>query len=120
MSPRPRQRWRMVKSASNRGPSGSVPRPGFGREKFGKFIRPTVEFLSVGRRLPLASYVRPGFCVFRIQLEPEREVRFGVGFDRLSRTFRLADPAIDALVRVDHEHVVALVEAINRAYFDAI
>jgi hypothetical protein len=30
------------------------------------------------------------------------------------------DPAIDAFVRVDHEHVLALVEAIHGAHLDAV
>ena len=37
-----------------------------------------------------------------------------------TRTFRLAHPAIDAFVRVDYEHVLALVEAVHRAHFDAV
>jgi hypothetical protein len=34
--------------------------------------------------------------------------RLGVGLDRVDRAFRLADPAIDAFVRVDDEHVLVL------------
>jgi hypothetical protein len=48
------------------------------------------------------------------------EARFGVGLDCLGRAFRLADAAIDALVRVDDEHVLALVEAIDRAHLHAV
>ena len=46
--------------------------------------------------------------------------RLGVGLDRVDRAFRLADPAIDAFVRVDDEHVFALVEAVHRAHVDAV
>jgi hypothetical protein len=46
--------------------------------------------------------------------------RLGVGLDRVDRAFRLADPAIDAFVRVDHEHVLALVEAVHGAHVDAV
>ena len=36
------------------------------------------------------------------------------------RAFRHADPAIDAFVRVDDEHVLALVEAVHGAHVDAV
>ena len=85
------------------GACGLVPWPRFGREKFGKFVGPAVEFLGVGRRLPLAGYVWPGFCVFRIQFKPERQFGFRVGFDRLGRALGLADSAVDAFVRMDVE-----------------
>ena len=44
----------------------------------------------------------------RIQRQPFLEPRLGVGLDRVDRAFRLADPAIDAFVRVDDEHVLSL------------
>ena len=40
--------------------------------------------------------------------------------DRVDRAFRHADPAIDAFVRVDDEHVLALVEAVHGAHVDAV
>src|SRR5215472_15001059 len=46
--------------------------------------------------------------------------RLGVGPDRVDRAFRHADPAVDAFVRVDDEHVLALVEAVHGAHFDAV
>ena len=36
------------------------------------------------------------------------------------RTFRHANTAVDAFVRVDHEHVLSLVEAIHGAHLDAV
>src|SRR5206468_5649563 len=39
--------------------------------------------------------------------------------DRLDRADRLAGAAVDALVRVDVEHPVALVDAVDRAFLDA-
>jgi len=38
----------------------------------------------------------------------------------VDRALRLAHPAIDAFVRVDDEHVLALVEAVHGAHFDAV
>src|SRR5262249_39159912 len=39
--------------------------------------------------------------------------------DRLHRADRLTGPTVDALVRVDVEHAVALVDAVDRALLDA-
>jgi hypothetical protein len=44
----------------------------------------------------------------------------GVGLDRLGRAFRLAHAAIDALVGMDDEHVLAFIEAVDRTHLDAI
>jgi hypothetical protein len=40
--------------------------------------------------------------------------------DGLRRTFRHAQVAVDALLRVDHQEIRAFVKAIHRADFDAI
>ena len=48
------------------------------------------------------------------------EARFRVGDDRFGGAFRFADTAINALVGVDDEHVLAFVEAIHRTYLHAI
>jgi hypothetical protein len=44
----------------------------------------------------------------------------GSRLDRIDRTFRLARPAIDAFVRLDDEHVLALVEAVHGGHLDAV
>src|SRR5579872_3132285 len=79
-------------------------------------------FVRVGilRRRLLARDVRPIRGVFPVHLEPALGVRFAVGDDRLDGAFGLADATIDALVGMDDEHVLALVEAIDGAYFDAV
>jgi hypothetical protein len=46
--------------------------------------------------------------------------RLGVGLDGVDRAFRLAHPAVDALVRVNDEHILAFIEAIDRANLDAV
>src|SRR6185437_9241839 len=80
----------------------------------------SVEFFRIGRGVALDRDVGPHRREFGVQLEPVLEPRFGVGKDRLGRTFRLAYAAVDAFVRVDDEHVLALVEAVHRTHFDAI
>ena len=37
-----------------------------------------------------------------------------------TRAFRLANTAIDAFVRVDDEHVLAFIEAVDRTYLDTV
>jgi hypothetical protein len=44
----------------------------------------------------------------------------GIGPDCLNRAFGLTDSAIDAFIRVNDEHVLALVKTIDRTDFDAI
>src|ERR1700683_4105815 len=73
----------------------------------------------VGRRL-LARDIRPGCRILPVELEPLLGNRIAVGDDRLDRAFRLAYPAVDALVGVDDQHVLTLVEAIDGADLHAI
>ena len=85
-----------------------------------EFVRLPLPFLIVGWRRFFDRNIWPDFPVFRIQRQPFLEPRLGVGLDRVDRAFRLADSAIDAFVRVDDEHVVALVEAVHGANLHAI
>ena len=48
------------------------------------------------------------------------EPRLGVGLDGVHRAFRLADAAVDALVGMDDEHVLAFVEAVDGTDFHAV
>jgi hypothetical protein len=85
-----------------------------------EFVGLTLPFLGVGRGRFFDCNVWPDFRVLRIQQQPFLKPRFSVGLDRVDRAFRFTYPAIDAFVRVDDEHVLALVEAIHGAHFDAI
>src|SRR5436190_22783951 len=84
------------------------------RELFLELSSLTVESLGVGRRLFLGGDVGPFLGVFGIDLQPFVEAGFGVRLDRVGRAFRLADAAVDALVRVDDEHVLAFIETVDR------
>src|SRR3546814_2222478 len=67
--------------------------------------------LRIGRRLALAGDVRPVVVgIVPVQLQPGFGLGIGVGHDGLGRALRLADAAVDALVGMDHQHVLALVE----------
>jgi hypothetical protein len=62
----------------------------------------------------------PDVRVFRVQRQPFFKSRLGPGLDRVDWAFRLTDPAIDAFIRVDDEHVLAFVKAVHRADLDTI
>ena len=83
-------------------------------------VRLAVPFLGVGRWITLHGDVRPDLCEIRIELQKLLQPLLGIRLDRLDRTFRLAHAAIDALVGMDDQHVLALVEAIHGAHLDAI
>ena len=60
------------------------------------------------------GYLRPYPAVFVVELEPTCEIitLVSVCSDGISRAFRFTHAAVDALVWIDHQYVVALVEAI--------
>src|SRR5271169_3370194 len=93
---------------------------GIWRKIFLKLAFHPFEILCVRRRFLLLGDIRPALGVFGIDLEPLLKPRLGVRLDRIGRAFRLADAAIDAFIRMDHQHIVALVETIDGAHLDAI
>jgi len=93
---------------------------GFGAEIFLELARFLAMLFGIGGRFALAGDVRPLRGVFAIELHPLLRRRIGVRNDRLDRAFRLADAAIDAFVGMDHQHVGADIEAIDRADLDAV
>src|SRR5207244_12811176 len=68
----------------------------------------------------LGRYVRPSLGKLAVELQPLLQPGLRVGLDRLDRAFWLADPAVDALVRMNDEHVLAFIEAVDRADLHAI
>src|ERR1700722_3300602 len=85
------------------------------RKEFSKLVGAAVELLSVRRRLFLTGYIWPRLGVVSIQFQPKSEVRFSVRLDGFGRAFRFAHAAIDALIRVDDEHIITLVKAVDGA-----
>ena len=79
-----------------------------------------VPFLGIRQRFFLLIDVRPYFGIFCIKAQPILQVRVGVRLDRLDWAFWLAHSAIDALVWMDDEHVLAFVKAVDRTDFNAI
>ena len=107
-----RRRWTFVCALS-------AALSGIGAEIFdlAGFIPPLV---GVGGWFALAVDVGPFSRVFGVDLEPPINIELCTGNYGLDRTFRFAVAAIDTLVRVDHQHVLALVEAIHGANHDTV
>ena len=91
-----------------------------GRKIFLEFAFHALEILGIGRGFLLLGDVGPALGIFGIHLEPLLQTRFGIGLDGVGGSFRLANAAVDAFIRMNDQHVVALVEAVHRADFDAI
>src|ERR1019366_6053450 len=85
-----------------------------------KLVGHVLPGLGVGRGIFLGCYIGPGLCEFRIQAQELLEAGLSVGLDRFHRTFGLANPAVDALVGMNDEHVGALVEAVHRTHLHAV
>jgi len=93
---------------------------GIGTEIFGKLVRHVHKVISVGWRRFLACDVGPNLGVFAVKIEPLFEPGSRVGLDGVHRAFRLAYAAVDALVRMNDEHVLALVKAVYWADLDTV
>src|SRR5690606_39068576 len=76
--------------------------------------------IGVGGRLPLARDVGPFLGILGVDLEELGGFVVRIGVDGLGRAFGFADAAVDAFVRVNHQHVLALVETVYGANFDTI
>ena len=100
--------------------ASSIAFAGLGREEFLELPSHAVELLGVCRRFLLGRDVGPFGGIFGVDLEPLFKARLGVGLDRVGRAFRLSDAAVDALVRMDDEHVLAFIEAVDRTDLDAV
>ena len=89
------------------------------RKKLG-LVGPALPLLGICRRLTFYGDVRPDLSISSIDLEPLFEAGLSVRLDRIDRAFRLADAAVDAFVRVDDEHVLTLIEAVDRTNLDTV
>jgi len=104
----------------SKGVSRLIPSAGIWRKIFLKFTFNPLKLLRVRRGILFLGNIRPSLGIFGIQRQPLFEPRLGVRLDGIRRAFRLTHAAIDAFVRMNHQHVLALVEAVYRADFNAI
>jgi hypothetical protein len=85
-----------------------------------EFIGDALPLLGIRRRGLFGRNIRPNLRIFGINAKPLFQSGLGVWLDRFNRAFWLAYAAIDAFVRVDDQHVLALVKAIDGADFNAV
>jgi hypothetical protein len=90
------------------------------RRKQVGFVGLALPIFGIWRRVTFLDDVGPNLGIFGIDLEPLFQPRLSVRLDRVNWALRFANTAIDAFLRVDNEHVLTLVEAVDRAHFDAV
>ena len=85
-----------------------------------EFIWLPLPLLRVRRGRFFDRNIWPDSCEFRIQRQPFLKPGFAISLDGIDGAFRFANATVDAFVRVDDEHVLALVEAVHGAHLDAV
>src|SRR4051812_15588547 len=85
-----------------------------------ELVRHALPLVGVRRRRALARDVGPFRRILTVNFQPLLHAALGVRQNGIGRAFRLANPAIDALVGVDHQHVLTGIEAVDRADLHAI
>src|SRR6185312_9141434 len=99
--------------------SASITHAGIWREVL-EFVRLPLPLLRVWRGRFFDRNIWPDSCVFRIQRQPFLKPGFAISLDGIHGAFRFANATVDAFVRMDDEHVLALVEAVHGAHLDAV
>ncbi len=97
-----------------------VARAWFRREELLKLTRYAIHFLGFRELVLLGGQVWPLGRIFRVQLKPFVETRLGIRADGFRWAFRLTDAAINAFVWINDEHVLALIETVDRTNLDAV
>jgi amino acid transporter len=92
---------------------------GFGKVLF-KFTFFTISLFCVWQLIFLGDDHWPQFRIFAIEFNPFLHVWLSIGANSIRRAFRFAHAAIDALIRMNDQHILALVKAIYGADFDAV
>src|ERR1700730_18014516 len=82
-------------------------------------VRLALPVLCIWRRLTLYRDIRPDLGVFGVEAQPFFESGLGVRLECIDRAFRLANTAIDAVLRGQYENIIALVGTVHRTHLDA-
>ena len=80
----------------------------------------TVKTLGILGRVALDRDIWPFWGILSVDFQPFVQPGFSVGFNGICGALRLTHTTIDTFIRVDDQHVFALVEAIDGAHFHAI
>jgi hypothetical protein len=99
---------------------GLVTFTGIGAEVLCEFVGHADKSVGIGRCRFLSRDVGPNRRVLAVEVEPLFDAGLCVWLDGVHRAFRLAHTAVDALVGVNDEHVLALVEAVHGAHLHAV
>ena len=99
---------------------GLVTFAGIGAEVLCEFVGHADKSVGIGRCRFLSRDVGPNRRVLAVEVEPLFDAGLCVWLDGVHRAFRLAHTAVDALVGVNDEHVLALVEAVHGAHLHAV
>jgi hypothetical protein len=99
---------------------GLVTFAGIRAEILCEFVRHADKSVGIRRCRFLFRDVGPNRRILAVEVEPLFDAGFCVWLDCVDWAFRLAHTTVDALVGVNDEHVLALVEAVHRADLDAI
>ena len=91
-----------------------------GREELLVLAFDAVHLLGFRQRVALDGDVRPLRRKISVQFQPHIKARLRIRLDRFGRTFRFADATVDSLVRMNHEEILTLIEAIHGADFDTV
>ena len=111
---------RPIRCAATSGIQCSSPFPRVGRKVFFQLPFFSVTIFRIRQLFPLRDDDGPEFGILPIEFNPTFHSRLRIGQNRVNRTFRFTDAAIDALVRMNDEHVLAFVKTVHRTDFDAI
>ena len=78
------------------------------------------EIIRIDRAFTFAGDIWPLLSILTIDFNPFLNIAFSIRQNRFDWAFRLANTAIDALVRMDYQHIFANVKTIDWADLDAI
>src|ERR1700736_1140808 len=85
-----------------------------------EFVRLPLPLFPVGRGRFFDLNIRPDFRVFCIQRQPFLKAWLDISLDGIDGTLRLANATVDTFVRMDDEHILALVEGVHGAHCNAV
>src|SRR5947207_8643786 len=101
------------------GLSASITRAWIWREVL-EFVRLPLPLLRVRRGRFFDRNIWPDSFVLSIQRHPFLKPGFAISLDSINGALRFANATVDAFVRMDDEHILALVEAVHGAHLDAV
>lgn len=102
------------------GPPSRIPCTRRRREILLVFTRFSIPLIRIRRRHPLPGDVRPLRSIGGVQLAPEIDACLRVRQDCLGRALGLANAAVDALVRIDGEHLLVVADPVKGTAASAV